>query len=359
MTNQIDHIDQITLDDLRHLARTTGTWVTVSMPTHRTGAETRQNPIRFRNLANAALSELASLEVSEVDRAAITDRLDRLARDHEFWQHQTGGLVGFMSAEEEVLFRLPAAVPEAASAAQWPRLTSLVPFIADDTLFRVLVISAERARLLEGTINSLQDVALDQIPGSYDDAFGHVEHQKHLQHSAHPDGSRYHGHGGGSTPATNAQTRYLRAVSAGLDQQLRDQPKAPLVLAGASEVTGEFRQISDQPILDKALPGAHLNTGVHELHEQIWPMVAETHTLPLAEANSRIDAAWARDEALLDLNEIIRAAEQGRVADIFIDPDAVTDATVEQALRLTLQMGGAAHALAQPQGRSAAALLRF
>lgn len=358
MTHQIDHIDQITLDQLRQLASAEGTWVTITMPAHRVGTETRQNPIRFRNLANQALTALESIEGA--DRDAIETRLDRISRDYDFWQHQTGGLLALISADEEVLFRLPEAVTETATADSWPRLAPLVPFIADDTLFRILVLSADQVRLLEGTINSITELELAQIPASYDDAFGHVERQRHLQHSTHPDGSRYHGHGGGSTPSANALTRYLRAVASGLDQQLRDQPKAPLVLAGAAEVTGEFRQISgQQTILDKTLTGAHQTTADHELHEQVWPLVAQTRTLPLDKATERINAAWSRDEALIDIHEITKAAEQGRVSDIFLDPESQDDPAIEHALRLTLQMGGQAHTLQQSQSWAAAALLRY
>ncbi len=355
-----DHIDQITLDQLRKLAQAEGIWATITMPTHRTGPETRQDPIRFRNLANDALSELERLDQAAASTEGITERLNQLSRDLNFWQFQTGGLIALVSADQEHLFRLPAAVTPSASAGRWPRLARLVPFVADDTRFRVLAISADSARLLEGTLNSLEESDLGPIPASYDEAFGHIERQKHLQHSAHADRSRFHGHGGGSTPVSNAITRYLRTVAGALDERLRDEPGAPLVLAGTTEVTTEFRKLVNQSdILEKTLSGSHQNTPAHELHQQIWPIVAEAHTLPHDQANARINAAWARDEALLDSAEIIKAAELGRVSDIFLDPNAEADDAVEHALRLTLQMGGAVHALDQPQDRNAAALLRF
>lgn len=361
MTNQmIDYTDQVSGAELKRLAGLEGAWVTITMPTHRTGAETRQDPIRFRNLSAAALQELADLGVADASIEAISATLDEMGRDHDFWQHQTGGLVVAASPDEQVIFRLGGAVGESAAGDHWPRLAQLVPSVADDSRFRVLVLSAESVRLLEGTLNSLGELDLGPIPADYDEAFGHLEQQKHLQHSTHPSGSQYHGHGAGSTAASNAITRYLRAVAAGLDERLRGEPTAPLVLAGSNEITGEFRQISGRPeIIDQTLSGSHQQTPLHELHEAAWPLVVEAHSLGGDEANDRIAAAWSRDEALLDVTEIIRAAEQARVSDIFIDPDTEPSDQVEQALRLTLQTGGAVHALAQPQGRALAALLRY
>ncbi len=83
----------------------------------------------------------------------------------------------------------------------------------------------------------------------------------------------------------------------------------------------------------------------------------DTKRLPLDLATERINEAWAKDQALLDTHDIIRAA--GRVDSPFLTAGAVTaDPRLEQAVRLTLQMGGEVHALADGD-RLAAALLRY
>lgn len=358
MTDQIDCVNAVNLEELRQLAKQDGAWVSISMPTHRTGADTRQDPIRFRNLSSQALGQLAELGVEQTTHERIEQQLTTLGRAHEFWQHQTGGLVVLTSADEQYSFRLPSAVAERAVASIGPALSALVPFVDDDTRFRVLTLSADSVRLLEGTINSLGEVDLGPIPATYDDAFSHVEQQKQLQHSSHPSGTQYHGHGGDASG--NATTRYLRAVAAGLDQRLRDEPPAPLLLAGMASLASEFRQISGQPkILDETLTGSHDKTPAHEMHEPAWAIVQAAHTLPLDQANDRINQAWSNDQALLDLTEIVRAAGAGRIDSLFLaDGAAADDERIEEALRLTLQMGGEAHTLLDPE-RRVAALLRY
>ena len=85
----------------------------------------------------------------------------------------------------------------------------------------------------------------------------------------------------------------------------------------------------------------------------------DTKRLPLDLATERINEAWAKDQALLDTHDIIRAAGEGLVDSPFLTGGAVTaDPRLEQAVRLTLQMGGEVHALADGD-RLAAALLRY
>lgn len=361
MTAQLDYVDVVSLTELRRLSkRDKEDWVAISMPTHRTGAATRQDPIRFRNLANEALGQVDARQTDASVRSAIAAQLEDITDDHDFWQHQTGGLVVLVSGGDQVVFRVPSPVAARSFVDDGPALAVLVPFIAEDTMFRVLALSSDSVRLLEGTVNSLGELDLGPIPADYETAFGHIEMQKQLQQSRRADGSRFHGHGGGGEAASIATTRYLRAVAAGLDERLRGEPKVPLLLAGMTSLAAEFRQISEQPkILAETLTGSHDKTPVHELHEQAWQIVHAAHAVPLDEANDRINAAWAREQALLDVTEILRAADQGRIDSLFVTADAAAeDPRVEQAVRLTLQMGGEVHALEQAD-RRVAALLRY
>lgn len=85
----------------------------------------------------------------------------------------------------------------------------------------------------------------------------------------------------------------------------------------------------------------------------------DTKRLPLDLATERINEAWAKNQTLLNTHNIIRAAGEGRVDSPFLTGGAVTaDPRLEQAVRLTLQMGGEVHALADGD-RLAAALLRY
>jgi hypothetical protein len=85
--------------------------VSILMPTHRAGAETRQDPIRFKNLLRQAQEKLTS---AGLDKRAIQELLAPLEErigDSTFWQHQSDGLAVFRTSDStdwiQTLWTLP------------------------------------------------------------------------------------------------------------------------------------------------------------------------------------------------------------------------------------------------------------
>src|SRR5690606_34672544 len=105
----IGEIDLVTDDDLTELARRDGpAHVSLFMPTHRAGPDTRQDPIRFRNLVSTAatlLADEAGVAAREVDD--LLAPLHALADDTEFWNHQADGLAVYLAPDLVRTFRVP------------------------------------------------------------------------------------------------------------------------------------------------------------------------------------------------------------------------------------------------------------
>ena len=57
------------------------------MPTHRTGAEIQQDPIRLKNLLREAEEHLSAWGVGTRDVQAVIEPASRLLQDSYFWQH--------------------------------------------------------------------------------------------------------------------------------------------------------------------------------------------------------------------------------------------------------------------------------
>ena len=79
------------------------------LPTHTHGVETRQDPIRLKNLIAEARQ---SLESSGLNRAEVDPLLDpavALVEDYEFWQHQDLGLALFLGGVQPHTYRVPIA----------------------------------------------------------------------------------------------------------------------------------------------------------------------------------------------------------------------------------------------------------
>ena len=69
--------------------------ISIFLPTVRAGAETQQNPIRFKNLLREAHSRLLEKGLEKDAARRCSNRRRALVDDYDFWQHQDDGLAVF------------------------------------------------------------------------------------------------------------------------------------------------------------------------------------------------------------------------------------------------------------------------
>jgi hypothetical protein len=81
--------------------------VSLYLPTHRSGIEVEQDPIRLRNLMAASEHELALLGWSPRDIADLLAPARALVGDEDYWRHQSAGLAVFVAAGVFHTFRAP------------------------------------------------------------------------------------------------------------------------------------------------------------------------------------------------------------------------------------------------------------
>lgn len=90
-------MDIMTIDDLRDLVNIEQElFITIYMPTFRKGVDTKQNPIRLKQLLREAEEKLYGMDMrkAEVEKflAPASDLIDQTM----FWQQQSDGLVIFL-----------------------------------------------------------------------------------------------------------------------------------------------------------------------------------------------------------------------------------------------------------------------
>jgi len=83
--------------------------VSLYMPTVTGGEseETKQNPIRFRNLLNEAKKKLEAAGHRPAEAERMLEAAQPLLEDHKFWQYQSGGLALFLSPTVKRIYTLP------------------------------------------------------------------------------------------------------------------------------------------------------------------------------------------------------------------------------------------------------------
>ncbi len=81
--------------------------VSIYMPTHRTGVDAQQDPIRLKNLLGEAEKRLSDQGGGTRDIQSLLEPVNKLLQASDFWQHQSDGLAIFLSSNGMRRYRTP------------------------------------------------------------------------------------------------------------------------------------------------------------------------------------------------------------------------------------------------------------
>jgi hypothetical protein len=294
------------------------------VPTHRAGPDVQGDVIRFKNLLRHAEAELRAAEMRPLDVTEFMAPLTELLADSRFWAHQAEGLAVFRASEFVRTYRLPLTVPELVVVARSFHLKPLLPLLTDEARFHLLAISQNSVRLFRGTRHRLDEVELQAVPRSLEEALRYDDPERQLQfHTGAPAaGARraamFHGGGGGVDDSKDNVLRFFQLVDKGLHPILRDE-HGPLVLAAVEYLHPLYRQATTHNnLMDVGLTGNPDNMSAQQLHEMVLPQI-EAHF------RKAQDAAIARYHQLAgtgrtgtDVAEVVSAAQGGRVDVLFV-----------------------------------------
>src|SRR5512145_3070398 len=134
--------------DLKSLITQQGKWsVSLYMPTHRTGNEQQQNPIRLKNLLAEAETKLLANGLRRPEAEKLMRPAEELLWNAAFWQHQSDGLAIFLSDGFHVIYRLPNNFEELLIVSNSFHIKPLVPCLGRGIKFYVLAVSLNNVRL--------------------------------------------------------------------------------------------------------------------------------------------------------------------------------------------------------------------
>lgn len=316
-------IDVISGEDLGHLAEADDSYcVSMFFPTHRSGGETAQDPVRLKNSIARALGELEALGVRRAQAERLLAPAAALEHNSGFWAHTDLGLAVFANQHGMRLFRLPVPVAELVVVADRFHLKPLLPVVATGEVFYVLALSAKQVRLLYGSRFGVSELALGDIPASLAAALWFADRESQLQsHAAGRAGTgdvtaTFHGQGAGKDHRGNDLDQFLAAVDAGVRRILADG-HAPLVLAGVSDTVARYRNLSKYTqLVDASIEGNVQQLSPTELHDRAWPLVEPVFN----QSQRRARDAFTADHghSLHTLPEVVSAARDGRVAALFV-----------------------------------------
>jgi len=369
------------LDSL--MEETAGPCVSIFLPTARGGGETRQGPIRLKNLLKKVEQQLTARGWKGREGKEFLDPAQKLCENSGFWLHQGDGLALFRSAERFSYYRLPIRFDELAVVTERFHLKPLLRLLTEDGRFYVLGLSKNGVRFLQCTRHGAREIALpSDVPRSLQELRELAGVEKHtLVQTA---SGKLHGHGSRAGEDDKKDLReYFRLVDRGVREVVRDD-NAPLVLAGVEYELALYREASSHPTLvPGGVTGSPEGRRVSQLRDQAWALVEPHFGHARTEAARRYEEFVGTSRGSNVLEQLVPAACTGRIEQLFVavgrqrwgrydpetqrvkireQPHAGDQDLLDLAAIQTFLHGGAVYAVAPddvPGGRSLAATLRY
>lgn len=311
------------LRDLR--ASRAGPCISILLPTHRRHPEALQDPVRYSNLLRAA-ENLLSDKHSAKRRRRILDPLKTLTRQ-DYWNAQLDGLAVFSSAEFAAVYQIPVPLPERAVVADSFHIKPLLRYVQSDERFFALAVSQKQIALYEGAAAGVRAIEVPGLPQSAQAALGLEDDETYVNYHSSVTGRRaplYPGQGLTNEPNQKDElAQFFRVVDGMLWDKILRHERTPLILLGVDYLLPIYRAISRYGhLLEECIKGNFAGASTAELHEQIWPVMADL--------SRRSSAALLADYALLatrglavdQLAAIAKAASEARIARLVIDEAA-------------------------------------
>lgn len=356
--------------------------ISIFLPTHRgVGAEAQQDPLLLRHLLSEAERALLAHTIKDIQLERLWEPIKALFVRREIWLHPGDGLAILRSPESFSLYQLPYSVKEQVIVGAHFYLKPLLPLLANEKSFYILALSQNEIRLLKATHYRVKELALPpSVPTSLAEtmknhkAANEVEYHSSASGATPGKGGRqpaiFHGQGVGTDDEKDHLLRYFRGIDRGLHEIFHDET-APLVLAGAGFLWSIYREANTYPhLLPEAVPGNPDRKQVTDemLRKRAWPLVEASVLKEQQEALAQFEEGKGTDRASDNVSEIVPAAFEGRVKDLFVaidqeqwgayDPSTYTmsmhevteggnEELLDLAARQTLLHGGMVYALEQ------------
>lgn len=387
-------MDIITIKDIVELInKGEGTFISIYLPTYRSGVDIRQNSVRFKQLLREAEANLYDMKWRKEDVERFLKPATQLIPDRKFWQHQSDGLALFITDNGISYFRIPFGFKESVTISNKIYIKPLLPLFSGNGEFNILALSKNAVRFFKCTRNNVLEMGLEGAPSSMIDMQVEDDYEDPDTRTSLRTGSNELVYNKATQSQNNENdyernelTRYFRAIDNALMNFHEGEEKGPLVLAGVEYLIPIYREKSNYPnIVEDFIRGNPEILSSEELHKRAWEIVEPIFQEDQEVAKNKYNqfSSQKNNLVLSSLDRIIPAAFNGQIESLFIDKDASewgnfnhdnnilerkeegsngAEDLVEYASLLTLSRGGKVFALDNNQilnEETVAAVLRY
>ncbi len=304
--------------------------LSIFIPTTRVSTDGyKQDKIHLKNqLAEAEKSLASKYDLSQEEIAKLLQPARALLDDQDFWKHNSDLLACYLCGGDMEIFQLPISMQESSHfISHKPFTLPLLPELADNGHYYLLLLNLDRIHLYEATRNVIQEVLLDpeEVAVSFTAEEEQFENQKHLQGqgSVGHGGTMYHSHGEGTDEEKKVTIlQYFHRMTNMLEPILHKNP-LPLYLAGVDYLIPLYREANKYPELMSAyVSGGFSSKDVDLLHEKSWELASSHFVQERKRLLESFDQRRSENTALADSVEaVLKACFTGAVDTLFVSED--------------------------------------
>ncbi len=320
----------ITQELIRELLSVTDTpCISLYMPTHHSHPDNIQDKIRYKNLVKQ-MKETVKEKYPVAEIHKLSEPFDRLAGDHEFWNHNSYGIGVLCSPGLFEPFRLQIPVEELVIVAENFHTKPLRYYLQSADRYQVLALTMDRLRLFEGNRHSLLEIILpDDFPNTIEEALGEELTDKHSTVASYggvsgESSNMHHGQGGKQDELDSDTMRFFRIAAKAVCDRYSMPGRLPLLLAALPEHHNLFSQVNKNPFV---LPnGIEINpesVSKERLAELSWEVMQPVFLNKLEALADKYKQAKSGGLASDNIKEVTEAAIAGRVETILIEANRV------------------------------------
>jgi hypothetical protein len=298
--------------------------ISIYMPTHRASVETRQDPIRLKNLLRDCELSLESRALRGPEAKEILEPIRGLVDDYDFWQHQSDGLAIFRSRDFFQTYRVALELPELAIVADRFHSKPMLALLTFDYRYFILALSQNEIRIFRATRDTVTEIEPSGMPPSLAEAVGQRRVDRGLQSHSASSAARgagraiVHGHGGGGEEKKETLLAFLRQVDGGM-RDLLNEEHGPVILAAVDHLYPVYRHANSySELLDEWISGNPEVLSAQELHRRAAPIAGRHFLEDQQKAAARFLDLLNTNRASSRLEAILPAARQGRIESLFV-----------------------------------------
>lgn len=295
--------------------------VSIYMPTFRAGAETQQNPIRFKNLLRNVQERLVETGMKDTDAAEFMTPVRELVDDPAFWQLQSEGLAIFRSPEILRIYRLPTTLDEHAVVENRFHLKPLFSLLSGDGQFYIVSLSLKSIRLIVASRHSAREIEMPDVPASFEEDMGPLDRQQTHMHPIGGRGvSRSLVSGGHGRAEDDIKAEILEFFNRADKAMMKYMDRScPVVLAGVEYLLPRYKETTEHPkVQEEGLTGNAEGLSAEELREAAWEIVEPLFLEDRRKAAERYGDNLGTGRSSNIYQDVLPAAHDGRIDTLFV-----------------------------------------